>query len=68
MTYISWSHACLKNKFTEDEKYHNLMSWLIYVKKSKVKPLLDCHDISGDMRRYKASYNSSYIVADVHEL
>ena len=22
-------HACLKNEFTEDEKYHNLMSWLI---------------------------------------
>ena len=21
-------HACLKNEFTEDEKYHNLMSWL----------------------------------------
>ena len=23
------THARLKNKFTEDEKYHNLMSWLI---------------------------------------
>ena len=22
-----------------------------------LKPLSDCHDISGDMRRYKASYN-----------
>ena len=21
-------HACLKNKFTEEEKYHNLVSWL----------------------------------------
>ena len=20
-------HGCLKNEFTEDEKYHNLMSW-----------------------------------------
>ena len=23
-------HACLKCEFTEDEKYHNLMRWLIY--------------------------------------
>ena len=23
------AHACLKNEFTDDEKYHNLMSWLI---------------------------------------
>ena len=23
------AHARLKNEFTEDEKYHNLMSWLI---------------------------------------
>ena len=26
----------------------------------RVKPLSDCYDISGDMRRYKASYNSAY--------
>ena len=25
-------HACLKNEFTEDEKYHNLMSWLKFFK------------------------------------
>ena len=25
------AHACLKNEFKEDEKCHNLMSWLIYV-------------------------------------
>ena len=24
------AHACLKNEFTEDEKCHNLMSWLIF--------------------------------------
>ena len=23
-------HACLKNEFTKDKKYHNLMSWLIF--------------------------------------
>ena len=23
------AHACLKNEFTEDEKCHNLMRWLI---------------------------------------
>ena len=26
-------HACLKNEFTEDEKYHNLMTWLNYTMK-----------------------------------
>ena len=25
------AHAHLKNEFTEDEKYHNLMTWLIYL-------------------------------------
>ena len=24
------AHACLKNDFMEDEKYHNLMRWLYY--------------------------------------
>ena len=24
------AHACLKNEFTEDEKYNNLMRWLKY--------------------------------------
>ena len=30
--YPHWiaAHAHLKNEFTEDEKYHNLMSWLLY--------------------------------------
>ena len=28
-------HVHLKNEFTEDEKCHNLMSWLIYVCNSK---------------------------------
>ena len=31
-------------------------------------PLSDCHDISGDMLRYKASYNWTYIAADDHKL
>ena len=25
------AHALLKNEFTEDEKYHNLKSWLNYL-------------------------------------
>ena len=25
------AHVCLKNEFTEDEKYHNLMRWLIWL-------------------------------------
>ena len=24
-------HARLKNKFTDDEKYHNRMRWLIFI-------------------------------------
>ena len=29
--YPNWiaAHVRLKNEFTEDEKYHNLISWLI---------------------------------------
>ena len=31
--YPSWiaAHARLKNEFTEDEKYHYLMSWFIII-------------------------------------
>ena len=31
--YRHWmaAHAHLKNEFTEDEKYHNLMNWLKYL-------------------------------------
>ena len=25
------AHARLKNEFTEDEKYHNLMTWLLFL-------------------------------------
>ena len=25
------AHAHLKNEFTEDKKYHNLMTWLNYI-------------------------------------
>ena len=30
--YPHWMavHACLKEEFREDEKYHNLMTWLIW--------------------------------------
>ena len=31
--YRHWmaEHVCLKNEFTEDEKYHNLMRWLKWI-------------------------------------
>ena len=29
------AHARLKNEFTEDKKYHNLMTWLIYLGRVK---------------------------------
>ena len=37
--YPHWmaGHARLKNEFTEDEKYHNLMTWLIRFTESKEK-------------------------------
>ena len=28
--YLAPLDGCLKNEFTEDKKYHNLMTWLIY--------------------------------------
>ena len=30
LTHCMAVHACLKSEFMEDEKYHNLMSWLKY--------------------------------------
>ena len=30
------AHACLKNEFTEDEKYRNLMRWLKYLHSEQV--------------------------------
>ena len=30
------AHVYLKNEFTEDEKYHNLMSWLKWYKHCRV--------------------------------
>ena len=34
------AHARLKNEFTEDEKCHNLMSWLIFSFQSKVEKII----------------------------
>ena len=34
------AHVHLKNEFTEDEKYHNLMSWLIFILCLNVSRLL----------------------------
>ena len=31
------AHACLKNEFTEDEKCHNFMRWLIYFADNALK-------------------------------
>ena len=31
------AHARLKNEFTEDEKYHNLMRWLKYLCQSSLE-------------------------------
>ena len=50
MEVVEWSnqksviwmaaHARLKNEFTEDEKYHNLMTWLIF------SGLIESHTLS----------------------
>ena len=34
------AHARLKNEFTGDQKYHNLMRWLIFPTKAAVHRLL----------------------------
>ena len=33
------AHVCLKKEFTEDEKCHNLMTWLIYLSHIMRKPV-----------------------------
>ena len=42
------AHARLKNEFTEDEKYHNLMAWVIWGRsESNEKADLHCRMIKG---------------------
>ena len=36
-------HTHLKNEFTEDEMYHNLMQWLICVKMGGYNPVSQFH-------------------------
>ena len=36
------AHARLKNEFTEDEKYHNLMRWLILFLKIYLDIYIEC--------------------------
>ena len=59
------AHARLKTEFTEDEKCHNLMSWLICweettISKAVVLYLIDS-SLLKEMGTLKASYNKSYI-------
>ena len=69
----------LSSNFSSFLRYHQKSTRWIIVKVTdqrndvnvvdvKLKPLSLCDDISGDMRWYKASYNSAYIAADSHEL
>ena len=58
------AHACLKNEFTEDEKCHNLMRWLISLTKvvylelsSAIRfcsvPLKRCRAVQANRLAYK---------------
>ena len=50
-------HARLKNKFKVDEKYHNLMTWLIYVFPNRENyPFID----QSSDRNYAARSDFSY--------
>ena len=40
------AHARLKNAFAEDEKYHNLMSWLIFLSFSDEPPVVNDADVT----------------------
>ena len=42
MKGLTKNHARLNNEFTEDEKCHNLVSWLIFCQSYINEP---CHDI-----------------------
>ena len=59
------AHACLKNEFTEDEKYYNLMSWLIYyqghLKYHNYKKIEQC-----DFIRSRRNSNSMYVCMYVY--
>ena len=45
------AHARLKNEFTEDEKYHNVMRWL---KCDLISVWYGYRNISGEARPYSA--------------
>ena len=48
------AHACLKNEFMEDDKYHNLMSWLKY---SVVGSSIFCCWPNGQLALVPCGYN-----------
>ena len=46
------AHARLKNEFTEDEKYHNLMRWLISPYDDKVHKRLTVRETRTNVQYY----------------
>ena len=44
-------NACLKNEFTEDEKYHNLMRWLLTFLKQAIYRRLSLSQSPGDQTK-----------------
>ena len=46
------AHARLKNEFTEDEKYHNLMRWLNSSSDIRIFSLIMIIMLSNDKARY----------------
>ena len=46
------AHACLKNEITEEEKYHNLTSWLRYMVQKSTGPWVEaCHNTPAPNNR-----------------
>ena len=56
------AHACLKNEFTEDEKYHNLMSWLIWASSWENLFLLYANNKGADQPAQLRSLISTFVV------
>ena len=55
------AHARLKNKFTEDEKYHNLMRWLIVFHFAKAKAF--CNELNVNIKADNAIRRSNFITS-----
>ena len=53
------AHARLKNEFTEDEKYHNLMRWLKYFLNMRLEIIVPCiFGVAAHLRTFFQNYST----------